>query len=71
MYKYVLIKIKFADFFSNNYSLQLNIDNLLKDRKKCVDIFETAIFKNSYFLQDTLCRYIDLEEKLKAFNKPK
>ena len=69
VYKYILIKIKFFDMLSNNLNLQLNIDDLFKDRKKCVDIFNTAIFKNSYFLQDTLCRYIELEDKLKMFSK--
>jgi len=68
VYKYVLIKIKCVDYFSNKYNLNLNNDDLLKDRRKCVEIFNSAVF-NPYFLQDTLCRYNDLEDKLKSFNK--
>ena len=64
VYKYVLIQIKCVDF-----KLELNKEKLLKDRQKCVEIFDSAIFKNSYFLQDTLCRYIELEDKLKSFSK--
>jgi hypothetical protein len=64
VYKYVLIKIKCVGF-----KLELNKDDLLKDRRKCVEIFNSAIFENPYFLQDTLCRYIDLENKLKIFSK--
>jgi hypothetical protein len=68
VYKYVLIKIKCVDYFSNTYNLQLNTDDLSKDKQKCVEIFNSAVF-NPYFLQDTLCRYNDLEDKLESFNK--
>jgi hypothetical protein len=68
VYKYVLIKIKCVDYFSNTYNLQLNTDDLSKDKQKCVEIFNSAVF-NPYFLQDTLCRYNDLEDKLKSFNR--
>jgi len=67
VYKYVLIKIECFDFFPKKQDELYN--ELLNERKKCVDIFDTVIFKNVYFLQDTLCRYIDLENKLKSFNK--
>ena len=70
VYKYVLIKIKCEDFFSNEYKIELNKADLLKDRQKCVEILQTAVLNdNSYFLQDTLCRYIELEDKLKSFSK--
>ena len=76
VYKYVLIKIKCFDYFTsnNNNTLKLNMEGfnmeeLEKDRKKCIEIFNQSVFNNAYFLQDTLCRYIVLEEKLKHFTE--
>jgi hypothetical protein len=46
-----------------------NMEELEKDRRKCIDIFKKTVFNNAYFLQDTLCRYIVLEEKLKHFTE--
>jgi hypothetical protein len=76
VYKYVLIKIKCFDYFTsnNNNTLKLNMEGfnmeeLEKDRRKCIDIFKKTVFNNAYFLQDTLCRYIVLEEKLKHFTE--
>ena len=45
------------------------MEELEKDRKKCIEIFNQSVFNNAYFLQDTLCRYIVLEEKLKHFTE--
>jgi hypothetical protein len=75
VYKYVLIKIKCFDYFrDNNNTLKLNMEGfnmeeLEKDRKKCIEIFNQSVFNNAYFLQDTLCRYIELENKLKQFTE--
>ena len=75
VYKYVLIKIKCFDYFrDNNNTLKLNMEGfnmeeLEKDRRKCIDIFKKTVFNNAYFLQDTLCRYIELENKLKQFTE--
>lgn len=75
VYKYVLIKIKCFDYFrDNNNTLKLNmegfnIEELQKDRGKCINIFKKTVFNNAYFLQDTLCRYIELENKLKQFTE--
>lgn len=75
VYKYVLIKIKCFDYFrDNNNTLKLNmegfnIEELEKDRGKCINIFKKTVFNNAYFLQDTLCRYIELENKLKQFTE--
>jgi hypothetical protein len=46
-----------------------NMKELEKDRKKCIEIFNKSVFNNAYFLQDTLCRYIELENKLKQFTE--
>jgi len=76
VYKYVLVKIKCFNYFKGYTSNQLNlntenfdIEDLKRDKQKCIDIFEKYIFKNEYFLQETLCRYIELEEKLKKFSR--
>jgi len=76
VYKYVLVKIKCFNYFKGYTSKQLNlntqnldIEDLKRDKQKCIDIFDRFIFTNEYFLQDTLCRYIQLEEKLKKFSR--
>lgn len=75
VYKYVLIKIKCYDYFANNNNQlklnieQLNMESLENERKICINIFTKNIFENIHFLQDTLCRYVDLENKLQQFKK--
>jgi hypothetical protein len=76
VYKYVLIKIKCFNYFKYNTNNQLklntqnyDIEELKNDKQKCINIFNKYIFTNEYFLQDTLCRYIELEKKLQQFSR--
>ena len=75
VYKYVLIKIKCYNYFTDtNNKLKINtqnldIEDLNNDKQKCINIFNNFIFTNEHFLQDTLCRYIELEKKLQEFSK--
>jgi len=76
VYKYVLIKLKCYNYFKNytNNQLKLNtqnydIEELKNDKQKCINIFNKYIFNNEHFLQDTLCRYIELEKKLQQFSR--
>ena len=74
VYKYILIKIKsynhfkFTDIRLKINTENLHIEELIKDKQKCIEIFDKFIFNNEYFLQDTLCRYIELEKKLVKFS---
>jgi hypothetical protein len=77
VYKHVIVKLNCYNYFLSNPNLQLNTQNLeqrklLDDKQKCINIFNAMVFNdNAYFLNDTLCRYVNLEKKLSSFSKTK
>lgn len=68
VYKNTLTLILCYPFLHNKLKYKFDLENLNKNKQECIDRLKKIILNDdSYFLQSTLCRYIDLEEKLKEF----
>jgi hypothetical protein len=70
VYKNTLTLILCYPFLHNKLKYNVNLDNLNKNKQECINRLQKIVLNDdSYFLQTTLCRYLDLEEKLKEFKE--
>ena len=54
--------------FLHKLKYNVDLEKLNKNKQECINRLNKIVLnEDSYFLQSTLCRYIDLEEKLREF----